>query len=58
MTAFRSIEEVEKQYFPDHFKKKQWDKMTPEEKGRAMAIETIEKIKISECHQHKGVENK
>ncbi|MCK5015173.1 MAG: hypothetical protein KAS66_15290 [Candidatus Omnitrophica bacterium] len=45
MTAFRSIEEVEKQYFPDHFKKNQWDKMTPEEKGRAMAAETINRVR-------------
>lgn len=56
MTVFRSIEDVEKHYFPEQFKKNQWDKMTPEEKGRALATETIEKIDMSECHQHKRCE--
>lgn len=51
MTVFRSIEEVEKQYFPDHFKKKQWDEMTLEQKGKAMAEETIKGIDFSALSQ-------
>ena len=51
MTAFRSIEEVEKQYFPDSFKKKQWDEMTLEQKGKAMAEETIKGIDFSALSQ-------
>lgn len=47
MTTFRSIEEVEKHYFPDSFRKKQWEMMTPEQKGNVMAKETIKQVKES-----------
>ena len=45
MKVFRSITEVKQHYFPDAYKKEQWEKMTPEEKGRQLGIETINKIK-------------
>ena len=51
MTVFRSIEEVEKYYFPDQFKKNQWEKMIPEQKGKAMAAEIIKEIDFSALSQ-------
>lgn len=48
MKTFRSMEEIKKCYFPSAYKKEQWEKMTPEEKGRQMAIEVIEQFKTGE----------
>ena len=45
ITKFRSIEEIEKVYFPAAYFKKQWYKMTPEQKGKYLANETMNKIK-------------
>lgn len=48
MRVFRSIEEIKKHYFPIAYKKEQWEKMSPEEKGRQMAKETVEQFKVGE----------
>ena len=48
MKIFRSIEEIKKCYFPDAYKKEQWENMTLEEKGRQMAIEVFEQFKTGE----------
>jgi len=43
--SFRSIEDVKKHYFPDSYKREVWKNMTPAEKGRFLAQETIESVK-------------
>lgn len=45
MRIFRSIGEIKECYFPDAYKKEQWDNMTPKEKGRYLALEIINKVK-------------
>lgn len=42
---FKNIDAVKKHYFPKAYVKEQWDNMTPEQKGKHMAEETIESIK-------------
>jgi len=42
---FRSITEMKKHYLPEKYKKEQQDKMTPKEKGKQMAKETIDIIR-------------
>ncbi|MCK4666921.1 hypothetical protein KAU33_09240 [Candidatus Dependentiae bacterium] len=48
MRTFRSMNEIKKYYFPDAYKKEQWEKMSPKEKGIQMAKEVIEGFKRGE----------
>ena len=48
MRTFRSVDDIKKCYFPEAYKKEQWEKMSPEEKGRQMAKEVIEQFKVGE----------
>ena len=48
MRTFRSLDEIKKHYFPNTYKKEQWEKMSPKEKGIQMAKEVIEHFKRGE----------
>lgn len=47
METFVNIDLVKKEYFPNTYKKEQYNKMTPEQKGKSLAEETIKKLKIN-----------
>lgn len=45
MTTFRSMDEIEKHFFPNNYEQEMTAKMTPEELGRYWAEKSIERIK-------------
>ena len=45
MKTFRSLKEIKQHYFPGTYEKEQWDKMTPAEKGKHLAEETIKEVR-------------
>jgi len=42
--AYRSIEEIEQEFLPEYYRRKQEENLTPEELGRKLAQEVIDKI--------------